>query len=176
MPRRQFERLGLELLLVVGCVVFGDRGLIKDAQAQQQSAPPSPPPPPTPTQSPVNPSNPNTVPQPSYTPLTPSTQSTAPSTPNTAPSGELTPGHEKTPSTTTRSERTSVAKTRSIHHLRRGRSTLLTYSCSHLGCVRTYAWAFPCQYYSRYCYPYGYTASVRRWPAYYDYAPGHHRD
>jgi hypothetical protein len=66
MPRRQFERLGLALLLVVGCVVFGDRSLIKDAQAQQQSAPPSPPPP---AQSPVvNPSNPNTVPQPSYTP------------------------------------------------------------------------------------------------------------
>jgi hypothetical protein len=28
----------------------------------------------------------------------------------------------------------------------------VTYSCSHLGCVRTYAWAFPCQYYSRYCW------------------------
>jgi cytoskeletal protein RodZ len=151
MPRRQFERLGLALLLVVGCVVFGDRSLIKDAQAQQQSAPPSPPPP---AQSPVvNPSNPNTVPQPSYTPMTPSTQSTAPSTRNTAPSSELAPGHEKTPSTTTRSERTSVAKARPIHHLRRSRSTLVTYSCNHLGCVRTYAWAFPCQYYSRYCYP-----------------------
>jgi hypothetical protein len=27
----------------------------------------------------------------------------------------------------------------------------VTYSCSHLGCVRTYTWAFPCQYYSRFC-------------------------
>jgi hypothetical protein len=32
----------------------------------------------------------------------------------------------------------------------------VTYSCSYLGCVRTYPWAFPCQYYSRYCYPLGY--------------------
>ena len=28
--------------------------------------------------------------------------------------------------------------------------------CGYLGCVRTYPWAFPCQYYSRYCYPYDY--------------------
>jgi hypothetical protein len=31
--------------------------------------------------------------------------------------------------------------------------------CGYLGCVRTYPWAFPCQYYSSYCYlyrpPYG---------------------
>ncbi|HEX8808578.1 MAG TPA: hypothetical protein VF760_06250 [Xanthobacteraceae bacterium] len=27
--------------------------------------------------------------------------------------------------------------------------------CGYLGCVRTYPWAFPCQYYSLYCpYPY----------------------
>ena len=25
--------------------------------------------------------------------------------------------------------------------------------CGYLGCVRTYPWAFPCQYYSRYCLP-----------------------
>ena len=58
MRTRRFERLGLALLLVIGCIVFGDRSLIKDAQAQQQSAPPPPPTPPT--QSPaVNPSNPS---------------------------------------------------------------------------------------------------------------------
>ncbi len=27
--------------------------------------------------------------------------------------------------------------------------------CGYLGCVRTYPWAYPCQYYSSYCYPYG---------------------
>ena len=27
--------------------------------------------------------------------------------------------------------------------------------CGYLGCVRTYPWAFPCQYYSSYCYLYG---------------------
>ena len=104
-----------------------------------------------------NPSSPSTVPQPSYRPITPTTPSTTPSTPSTAPNGEVTsPAHEEPPSTTARSELpASVAKTRSIHH-HRGRSTLVTYSCGYLGCVRTYARAFPCQYYSRYCYPYGY--------------------
>ena len=28
-------------------------------------------------------------------------------------------------------------------------------ACGYLGCVRTYPWAFPCQYYSSYCYLYG---------------------
>jgi len=162
MPTRRFERLRLALLLVVGCVVVGDCIPIEHARAQQQSA--SPPPPPT--QSPVvNPSNPNTVQQPSYTPLKPST----PSTPS---SGELTPGLEDTPSANTRSERTSVAKRHSMHHHHRGRATLVTYSCGYLGCVRTYPWAFPCQYYSRYCQPYGYMASAVWSPGYYDYAPG----
>ena len=152
MPTRRFERLGLALVLVIGSIVFGDGSLIGDAQAQQQSAPPPPPTPP-PTQSPVvNPSNPSTVPQPSYTPLKPSSQST-PSTSATS-SSELTPGHQATPNATTRSERTSAAKTRLVHHYRhRGRSALVTYSCGDLGCARTYAWAFPCQYYSRYCLP-----------------------
>jgi hypothetical protein len=27
--------------------------------------------------------------------------------------------------------------------------------CGYLSCVRTYRWAFPCQYYSSYCYLYG---------------------
>jgi len=152
MRTRRFYRLGLALLLVAGCIVFGDRSLIKDAQAQQQSAPPPPPTPPT-QSSAVNPSNPSTAPQQSYTPLKPSTQSTTPSTSTTS-SSELTPGHQAIPNTTTRSERTSVAKTRSVHHHRyRGRPTLVTYSCGDLGCARTYAWAFPCQYYSRYCLP-----------------------
>jgi len=170
MPTRRFELIALALLLVVGGVVFSNYSLIEHAQAQQQSAPPAPPP--TATQSPVvNPSNPNTVPQPSYTPLKPSTQSTTASTPTTASSGELTPGHEETPST--RSARTPTAKTRSVrHHHYRGRARLATYSCGHLGCVRTYSWAFPCQYYSRHCHPNAYTASAVWWPGYYDYAAG----
>ena len=89
MRTRRFERLGLALLLVIGCIVFGDRSLIEDAQAQQQSAPPPPPTPPT-QSSAVNPSNPSTAPQQSYTPLKPSTQSTTPSTSTTS-SSELTP-------------------------------------------------------------------------------------
>src|SRR5262249_52478575 len=118
----------------------------------------------TPTQSPtVNPSSPNTVQQPSST--TPST-STSPSAPSTtpsapsgsAPSGRVTgPADENTPSTTAPSERRrSVAKTPSLRNHFRSRPGLVTYSCSYLGCVRTYPWAFPCQYYSRYCYPLGY--------------------
>jgi hypothetical protein len=121
-------------------------------------------PPPTPSAPPpvVNPSSPNTVPQSSYTPLTPSTPRTTPSTPSTASSGEVTsPANEKPQNTTARSERrASVVKKRWVHH-HRVRSTLVTYSCGYLGCARTYSWAFPCQYYSRYCFPYGYTASAR---------------
>src|SRR5262249_54277868 len=46
-----------------------------------------------------------------------------PSTPTTVPSGEVTPPAKEEPSsTTTRSERTSVPKTRSVHHHHRGRS------------------------------------------------------
>ena len=146
MPTRRFERVALTQLLVIGCVVFG---LIEHAQAQPGYVPP-----PTPLPPPVlNPSSPYTVPQPSYRPITPTTPSTTPSIPSIVPSDEATsPANEEAPSTTTRSER----RTRSVHHYRRGRSTPETYSCGYLGCVRTYAWAFPCQYYSRYCYPYGY--------------------
>jgi len=158
MHTRRFERIALAQLLVGCAVVFGTCVLVENAQAQYA-------PPPTPLPPPVfNPSSPNTVPQPSYKPITPTTPSTTPSTPSTVPSGEVTsPAHEEPPSTTARSEQpTSVAKTRSIHH-HRGRSTLVTYSCGYLGCVRTYPWAFPCQYYSRYCYPYGHTASALWW-------------
>jgi hypothetical protein len=147
MPMRGFDRKALVQLLVSGyAVVFG---LIEHAQAQPVN-PPHPPPPPV-----VNPSSPNTVPQPSYTPLTPST-------PSTVPSSEVTPPSNEEPSSTTAlSEGTSVAKTRSAHH-RRGRSigagpTLGSYYCGYYGwCVRIYPWAFPCQYYSSNCYPYGY--------------------
>jgi hypothetical protein len=138
------------------------------------SAPPSTPSAPPPV---VNPSSPNTVPQSSYTPIAPSTPGTTPgttpSTPSTASSGEVTsPANEKPQNTTARSERrASVAKKRLVHH-HRVRAALVTYSCGYLGCARTYPWAFPCSYYSRYCFPHGYTASARWWPGYYDYAPG----
>jgi len=157
MPTRRFERIALTQLLVGGCVVFGACVMIEHAQAQPGYVPrPTPLPPPV-----FNPSNPGTVPQPSYRPITPSTPSTTPSIPSDVPSDEVTsptvpnaeatpPANEEAPST--RSER----RTRSVHHYHRGRSTPETYSCGYLGCVRTYAWAFPCQYYSRYCYPYDY--------------------
>ena len=142
MPTMRFERIALAQLLLSGCaVMFGACVLIEHAQAQPGYVPP-----PTPLPPPVlNPSSPNTVPQPRYQPITPSTPSTTPSTPTTVPSGD---------STSTRSERTSVPKTRSVHH-HRGHSTPVTYRCGYLGCVRTEAWAFPCQYYSTHC-PYGY--------------------
>ena len=76
MPTRRFE---LAQLLVSGCaVVFG---LIELAQAQPGYVPP-----PTPLPPPVlNPSNPGTVPQPSYRPITPTTPSTVPSVDVTPP-------------------------------------------------------------------------------------------
>ena len=205
MPRRTFERTVLALLLLGSCAVaFGDCDLIGHAQAQSGSssggatsgagssgAAPSGPAPTTPTQSPVtNPSSPSTVTQPSYTPSTRSsttpspgtTPSTSSTTPSTAPNDEATSaGNEKPASTNTGSERRrSVGRSRLVHRHHRGRATLVTYGCSHLGCVRTYAWAFPCQYYSRYCAPlYDYAAPgpvvvapARWWPGYYDYAPG----
>jgi len=162
MPTRRFERIALAQLLVGGCAVaFSLCDLIEPAQAQATYVPPPP------TQSPtLNPSNPGTVPQPSYRPITPSTPSISPTTPSTVPSVETTPPANEQPSiesTTTRgSERTSDAETRTVHaHHHRGhyivvRPSLGSYSCGDLGCVRTYAWAFPCQYYSRYCYLYGY--------------------
>jgi hypothetical protein len=152
MPTRRCERIALARFLVGGyAVVFVGCVLIKHAQAQFVN-PPSPLPPPV-----FNPSSPNTVPQPSYRPVTPSTPSTTPSTSSGVPLSEVTsPVNERLPRTAARSHQgTSVAKTRSVHR-HRGRSTLVTYSCSYLGCVRTEPWAFPCQYYSRYCYPYGY--------------------
>jgi len=76
MPTRRFE---LAQLLVSGCaVVFG---LIELAQAQPGYVPrPTPLPPPV-----LNPSNPGTVPQPSYRPITPTTPSTVPSVDVTPP-------------------------------------------------------------------------------------------
>jgi hypothetical protein len=154
MPTRRFEWMALAQLLVGGCaVVFGTCVLIEHPQAQPGYGPP-----PTPLPPPVlNPSSPYTVPQPRYQPITPTTPSTTPSTPSTVPSSEVTsPVSEEAPSTTARSDQEEpVAKTRSVHHYRR-RSAPVSYRCGWFGCVRTYAWAFPCQYYSTYCYPYGY--------------------
>jgi hypothetical protein len=151
MPTRRFERIALALLMI-GCVVFGDCVLIQHAQAQYVP-PPTPPPPPV-----LNPSNPGTVPQPSYRPITPSTPSTTPSTPSNVPSSEVTPPSKEEPaSTTAQSEQEATPRT-VYHHHHRGHyivvgPSLGSYSCGYLGCVRLYPWAFPCQYYSRYCLP-----------------------
>ena len=162
---RRFERTALAQLLLSGCaVILGACILIEHAQAQPGYVPPSPPPPP-----PVlNPSTPNTVPQPSYRPITPTTPSTTSSTPSAVPSSEVTPpANEEHPSTTAQSEQEATTRTVHHHH-RRGRYIVIgpslgSYSCGNLGCVRLYSWAFPCQYYSRYCYaPLG-----PWWPSYY---------
>jgi hypothetical protein len=157
MPTRRFERIALAQLLVGACAfAFSACVLIEHAQAQPGYVPP-----PTPLPPPVlNPSNPGTVPQPSYRPITPSTPSTTPSTQSTVPSGEVTPStNEEHPSTTAQSEQEATPRT--VHHHHRGHyivvgPSLGSYSCGYLGCVRLYPWAFPCQYYSAYCYPYPY--------------------
>jgi hypothetical protein len=95
MPTRKFERITLAQLLVGGCAaVFG---LIEQARAQPVNIPHAPPPPV------VNPSSPNTVPQPSYTPpassrsTTRSTRSTIRSTPSTVPESEVTSPANESP-------------------------------------------------------------------------------
>ena len=114
MPTRRFEREALAQLLVAGCaVVFGVCVLFEHAQAQPGYVPP-----PTPLPPPVfNPSNPGTMPQPSYRPLTPSTPTTTPSIPSTVPRDDVTsPVNEEYSRTTTRSHhrrRASVYGTRS---------------------------------------------------------------
>jgi hypothetical protein len=154
MPKRRFERIALAQLLV-GAFAFSACVLIELAQAQPGYVPP-----PTPLPPPVlNPSNPGTVPQPSYRPITPSTPSTTPSRQSTVPSSEVTPStNEEHPSTTVQSEQEATPRTVHHHH-HRGHyivvgPSLGSYSCGDLGCVRLYLWAFPCQYYSAYCYPY----------------------
>jgi hypothetical protein len=152
MLARRFERIALELMLSGCAVMFG---ACVFAQAQPGYVPP-----PTPLPPPVlNPSNPGTVPQSPYTPITPSTPSTSPSPPSTVPSGEVRPrvNEEPSTSTTARSEGTSIAKTRSVHHHYRGRyigmgPTLGSFYCPYGWCVRIsppYAYYQP---YGRYRY------------------------
>lgn len=153
MPVRRFKRVALAELLVGGCtIVFG---LIEHAPAQPVNIPHAPPPPV------VNPSTPNTMPQPSYTPVTPSAPSTtsaAPSAvPGTVPSNEATStANESSASGSATSEEPTSEKPSSAHRHRhhRGYVAPVVYRCGPLGCVRAYPWAFPCQYYSLYCYPY----------------------
>ena len=139
MPTRRFTWIAPAQLLVDGCaVVFGASVLIEHPQAQPgYVVTPKPLPPPV-----LNPSSPNTVPQPSYRPITPTTPSTTPS-PTTVPSDEVrSPVSEEAPSTTARSEReASITRTRSVHHHRRGRyigvgPTLGSFYCPYGWCVR----------------------------------------
>jgi hypothetical protein len=158
MPTRRFERIALAGILVGGCaVVFIACVLIEHAQAQPGYVlPPTPLPPPV-----FNPSNPGTVPQPSYRPITPTT-------PSTVPNSEVTPpANEEHPSTTAQSEQPSVEGTRPVHHHHRGRYTGLTwpYYCGSAPCVRIHPRAF-------YGYAAPYASSTLWWPGFYDYAPG----
>jgi hypothetical protein len=165
MPTRRIKRLALTLLLRVGfAAALGASAPIELAQAQQQFVPPPPPAPPPPP--PVfNPPSPNrTVPQPSYTPVAPTTPGAAPGNDITPPAtpAETPPATETQPSTKPQeSEETPAAQTHIAHHrYYRGRRVApVVYRCGphdwgFYGCVRTYTWAFPCQYYSAYCYPY----------------------
>jgi hypothetical protein len=161
MPTRRFERIALAQLLVGGCAVaFSACVLIELAQAQPGYVPP-----PTPLPPPVlNPSNPGTVPQPSYRPITPSTPSTTTSTPSIVPSVEAAPpANEEQPSTTAQSEQEATTRTVHRHH-HRGHYAGLTwpYYCGSSPCVRIVV-AEP---------PPVYRASVLWWPGFYDYAPG----
>jgi len=164
MPTRRFE---LAQILVAGCAVaFSACVLIELAQAQPGYVPPPPPlPPPT-----VNPSNPGTVPQPSYKPITPSTPSTTPSTQSTVPSDVTPPANEEHPSTTAQSEQPSVHSVHHHHH--RGRFAGLTwpYYCGSSPCVRIYPRGFYGYVAPGYVAPYA--SSTLWWPGYYDYAPG----
>ena len=138
MLTRGFERMS-SLVQMLAAVVFGACVLMEHAQAQPGYVPP-----PTPLPPPVfNPSNPGTVPQPSYRPITPSTPSITPTTPSTVPSVETRPrATEEALHTTARSERR--AKTHTVHHHYhyRGRyigggPSLGSFDCSYFSwCVR----------------------------------------
>jgi hypothetical protein len=165
MPTR-VKRINLTQQLVRGCaVMFGACLLIQQAQAQFIPPPAPPPPPPV-----FNPSPPNTtVPQPSYTPLSPTTPSTVPESiapESTVPGPDVTsPVNENPPRYNVQSgRRTSVAKTRSVHHHRvRFAGPTLGYPryCGDSPCVRIRPSAF-----------YRGPASGLWWPGFYDYAPG----
>jgi hypothetical protein len=161
MHTRRFERITLAQLLVAVCAVaFSVCDLIEPAQAQPgYVTPPTPPPPPV-----LNPSNPGTVPQPSYRPLTPSTPSVTPSTPSDVPSVDVTPpASEEQSGITAQSEQPSA---RAGHH-RRGRFAGLTYPyyCGSSPCVRIHPRAL-------YGYVGPYASSSLWWPGFYDYPPG----
>ncbi len=151
MPMRRFKRIALAQFLLSGCAVMF--GVCVFAQAQPGYVPP-----PTPLPPPVlNPSSPNTVPQPSYRPITPATPSATPGYAVTPPVGE----HFQR--TTARTHRlASAARTHAVHH--RGRFAGITWPsyCGSSPCVRIVV-AEP---------PRIYRASVLWWPGYYDYAPG----
>jgi hypothetical protein len=179
MPTSRFEQRALAQILLGGCAVaFSACILAEHAQAQPGYVPP-----PTPLPPPVlNPSNPGTVPQPSYRPVTPSTPGISPTIPSTVPSVEATPpANEEPASTTARSEQPSV---HSVHHHHRGRFAGYTwpYYCGSSPCVRIhprafYSYAAPAYGYAAPAYAVVapvpvYAASTLWRPGYYDYAPG----
>jgi hypothetical protein len=146
MPTRKFGRTAVvRFLMGATAIAFGV--LIEPAQAQFVNPPPPPPPPV------FNPSSPNTVPQPSYRPI-------APTTPISPSTSTDVPGYQVAPATAPSPRRSSVAKTSPVQPQPRRhrivvRPAFRSYSvvCGYDGCVRTYPWAFPCQYYSSYCGP-----------------------
>src|SRR5262249_22494981 len=136
--RRRFERMArLRLLMGGAAIVCGACVLIARAQAQFVNSPPPPPPPV------FNPSTPYTVPQPSYRPISPTTPSAAGGVIPDYPVARTAPTYRQA----------SVPATRSVRHRRRiVVPASYPVACGYYGCVRTYPWAFPCQFYSSYCY------------------------
>jgi hypothetical protein len=156
----KFGRVVFSRCLVVGWAALV-AGALNLAQAQQQFVPPPPPPVPPPPAPVFNPSPSNTtVPQPSYKPISPATPGAVPS-----------PVNEEAPSTTARSEGTSFAKTRSVHHHRGRFAGLGSHYCGYSPCFRIHPWALYGYAAPAYATPI-YTASALWWPGYYDYAPG----
>jgi hypothetical protein len=154
MSARKFDHLALVRISLSGfAFIFAACIVFELAQAQPGYVPRyTPPPPPV-----FNPSNPSTVPQAPYRPITPTTPSTAPGYVVGSPLGD------HLPRTGARSHRTSVEKTRSVHHQRsRFMGITWPYYCGSSPCVRIVV-AEP---------PPVYRVSMLWWPGYYDYAPG----
>ena len=132
MAARRFERIASLQFLMGSAVVFSAY-LIGPAHAQSGFAPgvsfPKP--------SQID----QTLPQRTYTPLSYTTPSVVPAHTFASPVS-----HGGVHIVETRSDYSNSTDPK-----------LASYStaCGYLGCVRTYAWAFPCQYYSRYCNSYG---------------------
>ena len=136
MPARRFERITPAQLLLSACAIVFGACLVIGRAGAQYVPPPTPLPPPV-----VNPSSPNTVPQPAYRPIAPTTPSAAPGyvveSPVSPPPPPAARSHGRT------------ANTRPVHHRHRSvvvRPPPTPYSFSYYplgygyGCAWQRAW------------------------------------